>query len=137
MGKRGKPKRIIRCGKPKACPECGHKKLLEVIYGMPSEEVVDNISEYDIRGCCMGPFREVKIKDKSGNFYICQVPKANWVCSNKDCRLEVYWRKDCELASPKDHAYNFYGNQWQTTDFENQNEKFLKLRSKVHRKFRS
>ena len=71
MGKRGKPKRIIRCGKPKACPECGHKKLLEVVYGMPSEEVVDNIAEYDIRGCCMGPFREVKIKDKSGNVYIC------------------------------------------------------------------
>ena len=65
------------------------------------------------------------------------MPKANWACSNKDCRLEVYWRKDCELASPKDDAYNFYGNQWQTTDFENQNEKFLKLRSKVHRKFRS
>ena len=137
MGKRGKPKRIIRCGKPKACPECGHKKLLEVIYGMPSREVVDNISEYDIRGCCMGPFREVKIKDKSGNFYICQVPKANWVCSNKDCRLEVYWRKDCELASTKDDSYNFYGNQWQTSDFENQNLKFLKLRSKLHRKFRS
>ena len=106
MGKRGKPKRIIRCGKPKACPECGQQQLLEVIYGMPSKEVVDNIAEYDIRGCCMGPFREVKIKDKSGNFYICQVPKANWVCSNKDCRLEVYWRKDCELASPKDEAYN-------------------------------
>ena len=137
MGKRGKPKRIIRCGKPKACPECGQKQLLEVIYGMPSKEVVDNIAEYDIRGCSMGPFREVKIKDKSGNFYICQVPKVNWVCSNKDCRLEVYWRKDCELDSPKDDAYNFYGNQWQTTDFENQNEKFLKLRSKVHRKFTS
>ena len=111
MGKRGTPKRIIRCGKPKACPECGQKKLLEVVYGMPSKEVVDNIDEYDIRGCCMGPFREVEIKDKSGNVYICQVPKANWVCSNKDCRLEVYWRKDCELASPKDDAYNFYGNQ--------------------------
>ena len=110
MGKRGKPKRIIRCGKPKACPECGHKKLLEVIYGMPSEEVVNNISEYDIRGCCMGPFREVKIKDKSGNVYICQVPKANWVCSNKDCRLEVYWRKDCELASPKDDAWKSVAN---------------------------
>ena len=137
MGKRGKPKRIIRCGKPKACPECGQKQLLEVVYGMPSEEVVDNIAEYDIRGCCMGPFREVKIKDKSGNFYICQVPKANWVCSNKDCRLEVYWRKDCELASTKDEAYNFYGNKWDTNDFEKQNEKFLKLRSKVHRKFRS
>ena len=75
MGKRGKPKRIIRCGKPKACPECGQKQLLEVIYGMPSGEVVDNIAEYDIRGCCMGPFRKVKIKDKSGNVYICQVPK--------------------------------------------------------------
>ena len=137
MGKRGKPKRIIRCGKPKACPECGQKQLLEVVYGMPSEEVVDNIAEYDIRGCCMGPFREVKIKDKSGNVYICQVPKANLVCSNKDCRLEVYWRKDCELASTKDEAYNFYGNKWDTNDFEKQNEKFLKLRSKVHRKFTS
>ena len=137
MGKRGKPKRIIRCGKPKACPECGHKQLLEVVYGMPSKEVVDNISEYDIRGCCMGSFREVKIKDKSGNVYICQVQKANWVCSNKDCRLEGYLRKDCELAYQKDDAYNFYGHLWQTQDFENQNEKFTKLRGKIHRKFRS
>ena len=113
MGKRGKPKRIIRCGKPKVCPECGNKKLLEVVYGMPSEEVVDNISEYDIRGCCMGPFREVEIKDKSGNIYTCQVPKSNWICSNTDCRLEVYWRNTGEGAilyvNKEDTAYSMCG----------------------------
>ena len=91
MGKRGKPARIIRCAKPAKSPSCGNRHFLIVVYGYPSNEVIDEIDKYDIRGFMMPPFQ--KVKDKSGNIYHCDVPK--YMCSNKDCRLEVYMRKEC------------------------------------------
>ena len=59
MGKRGKPKRIIRCSKPTVCPECGNRKFLIVVYGMPTQKVWDDTGRYDCRGCCLPPFVEV------------------------------------------------------------------------------
>ena len=53
MGKRGKPKRIIRCAKPAKCPSCANRHFLIVVYGYPSNEVWDNVDKYDIRGCCL------------------------------------------------------------------------------------
>ena len=50
MGKRGKPKRIIRCAKPAKCPECGNRKFLIVVYGMPTQKVWDDTGRYDCRG---------------------------------------------------------------------------------------
>ena len=58
MGKRGKPKRIIRCAKPAKCPSCENRHFLIVVYGYPSNEVWDNVDKYDIRGCCFHPTRK-------------------------------------------------------------------------------
>ena len=89
MGKRGRPARIIRCAKPAKCPKCANRNFLIVVYGYPSNEVIDEIDKYDIRGCCLPPYK--KVRDKSGNYYHCPEPK--YVCSNQDCRLEVFMRK--------------------------------------------
>ena len=129
MGKRGKPKRIMRCGKPKRCPECKKENLLKVVYGMPSNKVWDNVEKYDIRGCCLPPFQEVK--DKSGNIYHC--PEPTWSCANKNCRLEIYWRKECELIPPIDDSYHFYGMEWKQKDFVIQSQQLARLRNKVHK----
>ena len=54
-----KPKRIIRSGKPAVCPECGNRKFLIVVYGMPTQKVWDDTGRYDCRGCCLPPYVEV------------------------------------------------------------------------------
>ena len=59
------PKRIIRSGKPAKCPECGNKKFLIVVYGMPTQKVWDDTGRYDCRGCCLPPFVEVDKNDYS------------------------------------------------------------------------
>ena len=46
MGKRGLPKRIIRCAKPAKCPRCDNRHFLIVVYGYPSNEVIDEIDKY-------------------------------------------------------------------------------------------
>ena len=90
MGKRGLPKRIIRCAKTAKCPSCGNRHFLIVLYGYRSPEVWDEVYKYDIRGCCMPPYK--KVKDKSGNYYYFSESKN--MCPNKDCRLEVFMRKE-------------------------------------------
>ena len=45
MGRRGRPARIIRSGKPAKCPKCGGKDFLIVVYGYPSNEVIDGIDK--------------------------------------------------------------------------------------------
>ena len=67
--------------------KCGGKDFLIVVYGYPSNEVIDEIDKYDIRGCMMPPFTKVRDK-KSGELLSCPEPKYS--CSNKDCRLEVF-----------------------------------------------
>ena len=130
MGKRGRPARIIRCAKPAKCPKCGGRDFLIIVYGYPSNEVIDEIDKYDIRGCMMPPFQ--KVKDKSGNTYHCDVPKYS--CSNKDCRLEVYMRKECELHPPIDDSYHFYGREWLMQDNALQSRMLPRLRRLVHDK---
>ena len=51
MVKRGKPKRIIRCGKPTVCPECGNRNFLIVVYGKPTQKVWDDTGRYDCTEC--------------------------------------------------------------------------------------
>ena len=48
MGKRGRPARIIRCAKPAKCPKCGNRHFLIVVYGYPSNEVIDEIDKLQI-----------------------------------------------------------------------------------------
>ena len=62
MGKRGRPARIIRCAKPAKCPKCGNRHFLIVIYGYPSNQVIDEIDKYDIKGCCLPPYKKVREK---------------------------------------------------------------------------
>ena len=93
MGKRGRPARIIRCAKPAKCPKCGNRHFLIVVYGYPSNEVIDEIDKYDIRGCCLPPY--TRVRDKFGQDY--HFPEPKYSCSNKDCRLEVFIKKDAEI----------------------------------------
>ena len=131
MGKRGRPARIIRSGKPAKCPKCGGKDFLIVVYGYPSNEVIDQIDKYDIRGCCLPPYKKVRDK-KSGEFLSCPEPKYS--CSNKDCRLEVFMRKDCEIMPPIDDSYHFYGNEWYMQDMTLQSRMLPRLKKLVHEK---
>ena len=104
MGKRGRPARIIRSSKPAKCPSCGNRQFLIVVYGYPSNEVIDEIEKYDIRGCCLPPYK--KVRDKSGDYFHC--PEPRYVCSNKNCRLEVFMKKDAEIMPPIDETrYDF------------------------------
>ena len=48
MGRRGRPARIIRSGKPAKCPKCGGSDFLTVVYGYPSNEVIDEINPISI-----------------------------------------------------------------------------------------
>ena len=130
MGKRGSPARIIRCAKPAKCPKCGNRHFLIVVYGYPSNEVIDEIDKYDIRGCCLPPYK--KVRDKSGNYYHCPEPK--YVCSNQDCRLEVFMRKECEIMPPIDDSYHFYGREWMQQDMVLQSRMLPRLRRLVHDK---
>ena len=133
MGKRGIPKRIIRCARPAKYPSCGNSHFLIVIYGYPTPEVWDEVDKYDIRGCCMAPYK--KVKDKSGNYYHCPEPK--YMCSNKDCRLEVFMRKECDLMLPINDSYYFYGEKWRQQDMVIQSRMLPRLRRKVHDKLGS
>ena len=76
------------------------------------------------------PFQ--KVKDKSGNTYHCDVPKYS--CSNKDCRLEVFMRKECDLYPPIDDSYHFYGREWMMQDNALQSRMLPRLRRLVHEK---
>ena len=114
MVKRGKPKRIIRSGKPSVCPECGNRNFLIIVYGMPTQKVWDDTGRYDCRGCCLPPFVEV-VDHKDGNIYHCPEPK--YVCSKKRCSLEVYMRKDAEIMPPIDDSSYFNGRKWMQGDF--------------------
>ena len=131
MGKRGRPARIIRSGKPAKCPKCGGKDFLIVVYGYQSNEVIDEIDKYDIRGCCLPPYKNVRDK-KSGELLSCPEPKYS--CSNKDCRLEVFMRKECEVMPPIDDSYHFYGNEWYMQDMTLQSRMLPRLRRLVHEK---
>ena len=131
MGKRGRPARIIRSGKPAKCPKCGGRDFLIVVYGYPSYEVIDQIDKYDIRGCCLPPYKKVRDK-KSGELLSCPEPKYS--CSNKDCRLEVFMRKDAEIMPPIDDSYHFYGNEWYMQDMTLQSRMLPRLRRLVHEK---
>ena len=131
MGRRGRPARIIRSGKPAKCPKCGGKDFLIVVYGYPSNEVIDEIDKYDIRGCCLPPYKRVRDK-KSGELLSCPEPKYS--CSNKDCRLEVFMRKECDLYPPIDDSYHFYGNEWYMQDMTLQSRMLPRLRRLVHEK---
>jgi hypothetical protein len=128
MGKRGKPKRIIRCSKPTVCPECGNRKFLIVVYGMPTQKVWDDTGRYDCRGCCLPPFVEV-VDHKDGNIYHCPEPK--YVCSKKRCSLEVYLREEAEIMPPIDDSSYFYGSKWIEGDFVIQSQQAARLRNKV------
>ena len=128
MVKRGKPKRIIRCRKPTVCPECGNRKFLIVVYGMPTQKVWDDTGRYDCRGCCLPPFVEV-VDHKDGNIYHCPEPK--YVCSKKRCSLEVYLREDAEIMPPIDDSSYFNGSKWIQGDFVIQSQQAARLRNKV------
>ena len=122
------PKRIIRSGKPAKCPECGNKKFLIVVYGMPTQRIWDDTGRYDCRGCCLPPYREV-VDHKDGNTYHCPEPK--YVCSKKRCSLEVYMRVDAEPIPPIDDSCHFNGRQWSQGDLVIQSQQAARLRSKV------
>ena len=128
MVKRGNPKRIIRCGKPTVCPECGNRNFLVVVYGMPSQKVWDDTGSYDCRGCCLPPFVEV-VDHKDGNIYHCPEPK--YVCSNKRCSLEVYLREEAEIMPPIDDSSYFNGSKWIEDDFVIKSQQAARLRNKV------
>ena len=131
MGERDKPKKIIRCGKPTVCPECGNRKFLIVFYGRPTQKVWDDTGRYDCRGCCLPPFVEV-IDHKDGNVYHCPEPK--YVCSKKRCSLEVYMRKDAEIMPPIDDSSYFNGREWMQQDMVLQSRMLPRLRRLVHDK---
>jgi len=73
-----------------------------------------------------------KVRDKSGNYYHCPEPK--YVCSNQDCRLEVFMRKECEIMPPIDDSYHFYGREWIQQDMALQSRMLPRLRRLVHDK---
>ena len=78
----------------------------------------------------MPPYK--KVRDKSGNYYHCPEPK--YVCSNQDCRLEVFMRKECEIMPPIDDSYRFYGREWMQQDMVLQSRMLPRLRRLVHDK---
>ncbi len=131
-GKRGIPKRKIRCAKPAKYPSCCNRHFLIVVYGYPSPEVWNEVDKYDIRGCCMPTYK--KVKDKSGNYHC---PEPKYMCSNKDCRLEVFMRKECDLMPTIDASYYFYGEEWKQQDMVIQSRMLPRLRRKVHYKLGS
>ena len=74
-----------------------------------------------------------KVRDKkSGELLSCPEPKYS--CSNKDCRLEVFMRKDAEIMPPIDDSYHFYGNEWYMQDMTLQSRMLPRLRRLVHEK---
>ena len=125
---RKQPKRVIRSGKPAVCPECGNRKFLIVVFGMPTQKIWDDTGRYDCRGCCLPPYVEV-VDHKDGNIYHCPEPK--YVCSKKKCSLEVYMREDAEEMAPIDDTNYFYGHSSQQKDFVIQSQQAARLRSKV------
>ena len=74
------------------------------------------------------PFK--KIKDKSVIYYDCPDPK--YMFSNKDCKLEVFRRKECVLIPPIDDSYYFYGEEWPQQDMAIQSLMLQRPRRKVH-----
>ena len=75
----------------------------------------------------MLPYKNVK--SKSDNYYC---PEPKYICSNKDCRLEVFMKKECDLMPLIDNSYYFYGEKWQQKDIVTQSRFLPKLRRKVN-----
>jgi len=69
-----------------------------------------------------------------GRIMSVQGPEPKYVCSNQDCRLEVFMRKECEIMPPIDDSYHFYGREWMQQDMALQSRMLPRLRRLVHDK---
>ena len=90
MGKRGRPARIIRSGKPAKCPKCGGKDFLIVVYGYPSNEVIDEI-DFSLFKICFDITGEQINKDtpKTDTFAI--GPEGGW-SSNELSKFKIKYK---------------------------------------------